>query len=98
MHLNFSKTHFQRVATRKSRWAGNYEVFVAGKGYVTRYGMVKKPGKIVFYLPNKLICSKPVTTTGAYKYREHWQECLWEETKCAQISNQNKTGMEILNE
>ena len=23
---------------RKSRWAGNYEVFVAGKGYVTRYG------------------------------------------------------------
>ena len=23
---------------RKSGWAGNYEVFVAGKGYVTRYG------------------------------------------------------------
>ena len=23
---------------RKSRWAGNYEVIVAGKGYVTRYG------------------------------------------------------------
>lgn len=23
---------------RMSRWAGNYEVFVAGKGYVTRYG------------------------------------------------------------
>ena len=22
---------------RMSRWAGNYEVFVAGKGYVTRY-------------------------------------------------------------
>lgn len=23
---------------RKSGWAGNYEVIVAGKGYVTRYG------------------------------------------------------------
>lgn len=23
---------------RMSKWAGNYEVFVAGKGYVTRYG------------------------------------------------------------
>ena len=36
---------------RKSRWAGNYEVFVAGKGYVTRYG-------------DKLICSNQQTTTG----------------------------------
>ena len=39
-----SAPEFQRNAFsesgyfRKSRWAGNYEVFVAGKGYVTRYG------------------------------------------------------------
>ena len=35
---------------RKSRWAGNYEVFVAGKGYVTDTGMVKKPGMIVLLI------------------------------------------------
>lgn len=39
-----SAPEFQRNAFsesgyfRKSRWAGNYEVIVAGKGYVTRYG------------------------------------------------------------
>lgn len=39
-----SAPEFQRNAFsesgyfRKPRWAGNYEVFVAGKGYVTRYG------------------------------------------------------------
>ena len=39
-----SAPEFQRNAFlesgyfRKSRWAGNYEVLVAGKGYVTRYG------------------------------------------------------------
>ena len=38
---------------RKSRWAGNYEVFVAAKGYVTRYGDGKETGKIVFYLPTQ---------------------------------------------
>ena len=30
---------------RKSRWAGNYEVFVAGKGYVTREGSTKRWSK-----------------------------------------------------
>ena len=35
-----SAPEFQQNAfsESKSRWAGNYEVFVAGKGYVTRYG------------------------------------------------------------
>ena len=39
-----SAPEFQRNAFsesgyfRKSRWAGNYEAFVAGKGYVTRTG------------------------------------------------------------
>ena len=37
---------------RKSRWAGNYEVFVAGKGYVTRTGENREAGKI-FYLPTQ---------------------------------------------
>ena len=33
-HFAFSESGY----FRKSRWAGNYEVIVAGKGYVTRYG------------------------------------------------------------
>lgn len=30
---------------RKSRWAGNYEVIVAGKDMLPDMGMVKKPGR-----------------------------------------------------
>ena len=53
-----SAPEFQRNAFsesgyfRKSRWAGNYEVFVAGKGYVTRTGENREVGKI-FYLPTQ---------------------------------------------
>ena len=53
-----SAPEFQRNAFsesgyfRKSRWAGNYEVFVAGKGYVTRAGENREAGKI-FYLPTQ---------------------------------------------
>ena len=38
---------------RKSRWAGNYEVFVAGKDMLPITGWIQKPGKIVFYLPTQ---------------------------------------------
>lgn len=46
-----SAPEFQRNAFsesgyfRKSRWAGNYEVFVAAKDMLPDTGMVKKPGR-----------------------------------------------------
>lgn len=48
-----SAPEFQRNAFsesgyfRKSGWAGNYEVFVAGKGYVIRTGESQEAGKII---------------------------------------------------
>lgn len=48
-----SAPEFQRNAFsesgyfRKSGWAGNYEAFAAGKGYVTRTGESQEAGKII---------------------------------------------------